>query len=115
MIRSKKLLDAAKDQMCVNCGATDGTVVAAHYTGIRSHRFGKGTGHKPHDLCIADLCQRCHYKFDVAADRGTFTKKVDQSEQFLFLIIQTLIRRTDQGIITIKGDKNAGTQSNGEA
>ena len=54
------------------------------------------------------------YKFDVAADRGTFAKKVDQSEQFLFLIIQTLIRRIDQGVITIKGDKDAGTQSDGE-
>ena len=114
MIRSKKLLDAAKDQVCVNCGAKDGTVVAAHYTGLRSHRFGKGTGHKPHDLCIADLCHRCHYRFDVASDRGSFDKKVDQSEQFLFLIIQTLIRRIDQGVITIKGDKNAGAQSDGE-
>ena len=115
MIRSKKLLEAAKDQACINCGAKDGTVVAAHYTGLRSHRFGKGTGHKPHDLCIADLCHRCHYRFDVASDRGSFAKKVDHSEQFLFLIIQTLIRRIDQGVITIKGDKNAGTQSDGEA
>lgn len=114
MIRSKKLLEAAKDQACINCGAKDGTVVAAHYTGLRSHRFGKGTGHKPHDLCIADLCHRCHYRFDVASDRGSFDKKVDHSEQFLFLTIQTLIRRVDQGVITIKGDENAGTQSDGE-
>ena len=34
MIRSKKLLDAARDQSCVNCGVRDGTVVAAHYTDL---------------------------------------------------------------------------------
>lgn len=106
MIRSKKLLDGAKGQSCVNCGAADGTVVAAHYTGMRSHRFGKGTGHKPHDLCIADLCQKCHYKFDVAFDGSSFEKKIDLSEQFLFLIIQTLVRRVAQDIIEIKGHSN---------
>ena len=103
MIRSKKLLDGAKGQSCVNCGAADGTVVAAHYTGMRSHRFGKGTAHKPHDLCIADLCQKCYYKFDVAFDGSSFEKKIDLSEQFLFLIIQTLVRRVAQEIIDIKG------------
>ena len=106
MIRSKKMLDGAKCQSCVNCGAADGTVVAAHYTGMRSHRFGKGTGHKPHDLCIADLCHKCHHAFDVAFDGSTFEKKVDLSEQFLFLIIQTLLRRVAQDIITIKGHTN---------
>jgi len=107
LIRSKKLLDAAKDQACLNCGARDGTVVAAHYTGLRSHLLGKGTGHKPHDFCIADLCHRCHHKFDVAFDGSSFEKKIDLSEQFLFLIIQTILRRIDQGVIVIKGDKNA--------
>ena len=100
------MLDGAKGQSCVNCGAADGTVVAAHYTGMRSHRFGKGTGHKPHDLCVADLRQNCHYKFDVAFDGSSFEKKIDLSEQFLFLIIQTLLRRVAQDIITIKGHTN---------
>ena len=106
MIRSKKLLAGAKGQSCVNCGASDGTVVAAHYTGMRSQRFGKGTGHKPHDLCVADLCHKCHHKFDVAFDGSSFEKKIDLSEQFLFLIIQTLIRRVSQDIIDIKGHSN---------
>ena len=115
MIRSKKLLDGARDQSCVNCGARDGTVVAAHYTGLRGHLLGKGTGHKSHDLCIADLCRACHHKFDVAFDGSSFDKKIDLSEQFLFLIIQTLIRRIDQGVITIKGDKNARAQPHSKA
>ena len=106
MIRSKPMLDGAKAQSCVNCGAADGTVVAAHYNGIRSYRFGRGTGHKPHDLCVADLCHKCHYRFDVGFDGSSHEKKVDKSEQFLFLIIQTLIRRIDQGVISIKGYDN---------
>ena len=106
MIRSKKLLAGAKDQSCVNCGASDGTVVAAHYTGLRSSLLGKGTGHKPHDLCVADLCRKCHYKFDVEFDASTFEKKIDKSEQFLFNVIKTLIRRIDQGVIKIEGMKD---------
>ena len=48
-LKSKKMLNGAKDQSCVNCGARDGTVVAAHYQGIRAGEFGKGTGKKPDD------------------------------------------------------------------
>jgi hypothetical protein len=43
----------------------------------------------------------------VAFDGSSFDKKIDLSEQFLFLIIQTILRRIDQGVIVIKGDKNA--------
>jgi hypothetical protein len=106
LIRSKKLLDAARDQSCVNCGVRDGTVVAAHYTGLRANLLGKGTGHKPHDLCVADLCHKCHYQFDVGGGGATFEKKIDKSEQFLFNIIKTLMRRVDQGVISIKGYDN---------
>lgn len=108
-IRSKKILAAAKGQSCVNCGAADGTVVAAHYTGLRAHALGKGTGHKPHDLCIADLCHRCHAAFDQHEKKSDakddFMKKVDVSEQFLFLVIKTLLRRVDDGVVKIEGYK----------
>lgn len=111
MIRSKKMLNAAKDQSCVNCGARDGTIVAAHYQGMRSQLLGKGMGIKPHDLCIADLCVRCHAAFD-AKDVNynksavtSFDRSIDHSEQFLFLIMKTLIRRVEQGTITVDGVK----------
>ena len=110
-IRSKPMLDAARDQSCVNCGAADGTVVAAHYTGMRANWLGKGTANKPHDVCVADLCFRCHAAFDhhkqsARTDGATdFQKKIDLSEQFLFLIVKTLLRRIDQGVVTIKGVK----------
>ena len=79
--------------------------MAAHYTGLRSHLLGKGRGIKPHDLAVADLCRACHNQFDTGAmacvSDNEYMKKIDQSEQFMFLIMQTLIRRVDQGIITI--------------
>lgn len=106
VIRSKALLDGARDQACVNCGARDGTVVAAHYTGLRSSLLGKGTGHKPHDLCVADLCHKCHYSFDVAGGGKSFEQKIDKSEQFLFNIIKTIMRRVDQGVVKIEGLKD---------
>lgn len=105
MIRSKPMLSAAKDQACVNCGARDGTVVSAHYHGLRGHLFGRGTGHKVHDLFVADLCFKCHKAFDEGTGVTSFQVQVDKSEQFLYLICQTLLRRIDQGIIQIKGYK----------
>jgi len=105
MIRSKPMLAGAKDQSCVNCGVCDGTVVAAHYTGLRSHLLGKGKGIKSHDLMVADLCFKCHHAFDVDYDGSSFEKKIDLSEQFLYLIARTLLRRVEQGIITVKGYK----------
>lgn len=105
------MLEGAKDQACVNCGVSDGTVVAAHYTGMRSHWMGKGTAHKVSDLFVADLCHRCHSMFDLhtkqpRVDSGdAFTKKIDLSEQFLFLVVKTLSRRVDQKIISVKGNK----------
>ncbi len=103
MVRSKPMLAGAKDQSCVNCGVSDGTIVSAHYTGLRGHLLGKGKGIKCHDLMIADLCYKCHHSFDVGYDGSSFEKKIDLSEQFLYLIAQTLLRRVDQGIITVKG------------
>ena len=49
-IRSKKLLSSARGESCVNCGARDDTVVAAHYQGLRSLSYGKGKSQKPHDM-----------------------------------------------------------------
>jgi hypothetical protein len=114
IVRSKKLLNGARDQSCVNCGARDGTVVAAHYQGMRSHLLGKGTGHKPHDICVADLCHKCHRAFDlyqispldesISSVGDPYAKKIDVSEQFLFNIMKTILRRIDQGILKI-GDE----------
>ena len=104
-IRSTKYLRGAKGQGCINCGANNGTIVAAHYTGLRSSIFGKGTGCKPHDVCVADLCRKCHETFDknMAGHGPTkYWKKIDASEQFMYCVVQTFIRRLRQGIITLE-------------
>ena len=78
--------------------------VAAHYQGMRSHLFGKGTGLKPHDFCIADLCSKCHQLFDnylVSDGENRDQRRIDHSEQFLYCIIRTLERRIRQGVMKI--------------
>lgn len=55
--RNRKLLDLARDESCTNCGAEDGTIVAAH-SNMSIH--GKGMSEKAHDCFIAFLCSRCH-------------------------------------------------------
>ena len=102
--RSKKLLEGARDQACVYCGAKDGTVVAAHYQGFRSHYLGKGKGTKVSDLYVADLCSKCHEKFDrhqVSEFEDSWMRKIDQSEQFLYCVLRTLERRVKQGILKL--------------
>lgn len=104
MIRSQKLLDSAEGQACVNCGRQDGTVVAAHYQGMRSHLFGKGRGIKCHDIASAWLCGPCHEAFDghgMGNHPDLYWRKIDQSEQFLALILQTIIRQIDQGMVKL--------------
>ena len=115
LIRSKKILSAAEGQACVHCGVRDDTIVAAHYQGLRSQIFGKGKGIKPHDLCVADLCAKCHYEFDnsianplqgnLSNAGDPYLRKIDLSEQFLFNILMTLIRRIDQAVIKLDGHK----------
>ena len=102
-IRSKKLLSASRGAACVNCGAQDDTVVAAHYQGLRSHTYGKGKGQKPHDILVADLCHRCHSAFDQyeSGDGDDFQRKIDRSEQFQHAILMTIIRRIREGVIKI--------------
>ena len=101
-IRSKALLRAAEGQACTNCGVRDDTVVAAHYHGMRQIMFGKGTSTKVHDLCIADLCRKCHHEFDMSEAsymKDPLMRKIDLSERFLFCVMQTLIRRVHDGVL----------------
>jgi len=93
--RSRKYLDAAKDQYCVRCFADDGTIVAAHYTGLRQHIYGKGTRIKGSDILTADLCRDCHIYFDNPDER----KSIRRSEEFLNCIAITLMRRLEQGVL----------------
>ena len=59
--RNKKLLEIVRKSPCQNCGAQDGTVVAAH---SNQSRDGKGMGIKASDFRIAALCHACHPDLD---------------------------------------------------
>lgn len=64
-----KVLKAARGQECVNCGALDGTTVAAHCNDMEF----KGIGRKSHDCLVAYLCVRCHAMTD--GTLGSLTKE----------------------------------------
>ena len=61
MYRNKKLLEVVRQSPCQNCGAQDGTIVAAHSNQLRD---GKGRGIKSSDAMIAALCYTCHNELD---------------------------------------------------
>ncbi len=88
-LRIPELLAAAEGHACIECGIRDGTVVAAHYNGLRQHRLGKGVSQKPHDLAVAFLCHDCHAEMD---QRKNGLNKIEHSEEFLFRILETLVQ-----------------------
>ena len=94
-IEIPKLLKASNGRSCVKCGADDGTIVRAHYSGVGSARLGKGRGVKPHDFCSADLCARCHAEFDGYEGGNT----VERGFDFLMLCMQTLERDFREGVV----------------
>lgn len=83
--KSRKHLDNVAKLPCVRCGADDGTIVPAHYSGEYQHLLGKGVGSKVTDAAVAALCHKCHAHMDTYQDGNT----VDRSEEFLFLIVVT--------------------------
>ena len=91
------LRKAAEGQSCIRCGASDGTVVGAHYTGIRRGAYGGGLGKKTHDICLAHLCFKCHTDMDTLTRDKRF--KTEHSEAFQHLILLSLIRLYDQGLL----------------
>lgn len=104
IIRSRKYLDGAKGQSCVHCHKKDGTIVAAHYAGLRQHAFGKGRGIKCHDLLVADLCSTCHELFDSGRagpmhHSDDLLRRIDNSETFLYCVALTMVRRYRQGLL----------------
>lgn len=73
MYRNKKLLEIVRQSPCQNCGAQDGTIVAAHSNQLRD---GKGRGIKADDYRIAALCFRCHSELD----QGTKMSRAERVE-----------------------------------
>jgi len=83
--RSRKYLDRVKDLSCRLCGAEDGTIVPAHYSGYMSHKLGKGMGQKASDHCVAALCHSCHTQMDSYKDGNG----KDRAIAFMIAILET--------------------------
>lgn len=94
-MKSPKLLEAARGQSCALCGADDGTVVAAHYSGLYSNALGKGMGQKAWDHCTAHLCHRCHTDLDTYAEGNSEERAI----RFMVAIFKTQKRLFDDGVL----------------
>ncbi|WP_444919347.1 hypothetical protein ACJJID_00150 (plasmid) [Microbulbifer sp. CnH-101-G] len=98
--RFPKLLALAKGRDCVRCGNNEGSTVAAHYQGYRSHSYSKGRGIKPHDAMTAFLCYQCHS----IADSSVFANSPEaHSREFLLLIIATQMHLLLEGRTIARG------------
>ena len=75
-------------ETCRRCGTVDGTIVPAHYNGFRKFAFGGGIGLKVDNRLTADLCYDCHKIMDTPTTEG-----MEHSEEFMFLILKTMINR----------------------
>lgn len=89
------LREAARDQACIRCGKSDGSVVLAHYTGPRRLAYGGGFAIKVNDLAGAHLCSVCHVEMD--SKSRVKALKWEHSEEFLHLCFLTILRLAEQG------------------
>jgi len=93
--RNKKLLEVVRDAPCMNCGAQDGTVVAAHSNSLAD---GKGKGIKASDFKIAALCFRCHHELD----QGTKMNKQERRDLWLSSHIKTVAWLFENDRLSVK-------------
>lgn len=93
--RNRQLLDLARDQACVMCGAQDGTIVSAH-SNLSEH--GKGMGIKADDSMVAWLCNNCHVNLDQG---GEMTRK-ERRDFTLTAICKTYQSMWRQQLIEVK-------------
>jgi hypothetical protein len=92
--RNRKLLDLARGQACVMCGARDDTIVAAH-SNLGEH--GKGMGLKADDCMSAWLCMSCHSEYD----QGHKMNRVEKRDFILTAICKTYQELWIKGLIGV--------------
>ena len=85
----------AKDMPCIRC-QREGETRACHYNGVRQHDFGKGRGIKCADEATAEFCHKCDQRFTEGSTDEMWTNKWERSEEFMFWVIMTAIRRNSE-------------------
>jgi ferredoxin len=103
MFRSKKLLDAARDQDCTIqipgvCNRDKSTVVGCHANWLE---YGKGGAMKAHDCYIAFGCSACHF----AIDQGTKLSYEEKKEYWRQGFERTILVLFTRGILKVVGAK----------
>ena len=97
MIRSKKILQSARGELCtVNspaCNHNPETTVAAH-SNWQEH--GKGMGQKAHDIFVAYACSDCHAWLDSGS-----ASKAGKREYWQRGHTVTLVRLFEKGVIRL--------------
>lgn len=79
----------------MNCGAEDGTVVAAH---SNQQKHGKGMSIKAHDCFVAFLCAKCHHEID----QGSRLSKDERQDLWQKSFEKTLLHLWQTDRITVK-------------
>ena len=91
-----KITEGSRDKTCIKCNAPD--AFACHINGPRQHAFGKGRGRKAHDLMTAEFCYKCDQEFTEGSMLPRWNgSKWERSEEFMFWIGLTNIRRFEEG------------------
>ena len=90
-----KLTESARGKNCIKCGAPN--AYACHFNGVRQHSFGKGRGVKCSDMASAEFCHRCDQQFTEGSQDERWMNKWERSEEFLFYVTLTNIRRYEEG------------------
>ncbi len=95
MYRNKKLLEIVRQSPCQNCGAQNGTIVAAHSNQLRD---GQGRGIKADDYRIAAPCFVCHSELD----QGTKMSRQERVEMWEDAHRKTVGWLFDNGRLEVK-------------
>ena len=93
-IRSKAILNSARDEPCTVCGANDGTTVFCH---LNESWAGKGAGQKADDIAGFFGCHRCHLGFDGYLEGNYAISWLDVAKA----MYRTWRRLIERGIIKI--------------
>ena len=90
-----KITQHAKDMPCICC-QREGETRACHYNGPRQLSFGKGRGIKASDEATAEFCHECDQRFTEGSTDPMWANKWERSEEFMFWVIMTAIRRSEE-------------------
>ena len=99
----KRYFEFVASLPCANCGKSG--VEVSHYQGISDHYLGRCKSQKSHDLAVCPLCPDCHDKadkymlFNYCEDN--FANKLSHSEGMLRMEMQTIIKASEAGVISI--------------